>query len=346
MNTYSLNRFFRIFTFFLTAQLILLTACNAVRKTSSTPSYELTLLTTWNETKISGIAWHPTRDVFLISAIKDDGSQELWSFDTINSQVLWSANTFSSNPAFTTDGKFIAETHWLQGFIRLRNSTSGNVVENLEADNCSGGNFAIGYTSDRTLITGKMALPQEEYSVINLWNLKTGKCQKILSFEGYLMFLNISTKSDLIVYGSYHKNNEIVVWNLAKQVELCRQEGVYGLFVPSKDVIAISESDKLGFWDLHTCTKTAEYDIDDHFSNYVDFNPGGNLLATVTEDRLQIRDAHSGQTLSEKRIPGNVSPSPNSPRLLFSPDGKFLIIVFSSKINDNQQNVLQLWRIE
>jgi hypothetical protein len=321
------------------------TACTSA-SVPNLPSRELVLLSTWEEQKVFEVSWSPTQNIFFTSTLGINGSRELWAYDVTSSRVLWSVDTFSSSAAVSPDGKFVAETHWLQGFVRLRNSSDGKVNKDLEVNNCTGGNLAAFVQDNKTLIVGKKALPQEEYSNINLWDLETGGCEKILSFEGYLTFLSINTKMDLIAYGSYNLYNEVITWSIAKKSELCRWKGDFGLFVSSKDTLLLSTNNKLSFLDPNNCASQKEYSVASFFTNYIDFTSDGSFFVVADSNSLQMRNESDGNLLTQKNIGKVFDQSLYGQRIFISPDGNFFIVVFANQANDDQRESIQLWQIK
>jgi hypothetical protein len=341
-----LNRFLlsRYIPFILVVGSVIAASCTSA-DTLNSPSRDLVLLSTWEEQKVFEVSWNPTQNIFYTSTLGKDGSQVLWAYDVISSRIVWSTDTFSSSVAVSPDGKLVAETHWLQGFVRLRNSSDGKLNKDFEANNCTGGNLSVFAQDTKTLIVGKKALPQEEYSNINIWNLETGQCEKILSFEGYLNFLSINTKTDVIVYGSHNLYNEVITWSIAKKSELCRWKGDFGLFIPNNDTLVLSTITKLSFLDPNHCTSKKEDSVASFFTNYIDFTSDGGYFITADSNTLEMRNERDGNILIEKNIGKLFDQSLHGQRIFISPDGNFFIVVFADQSNNNQYESMQLWQI-
>jgi hypothetical protein len=345
------RKFFRGFllskyTLFLLAIGTVIVASCTSANTLNSPSGDLVLLSTWKEKKVFEVSWSPTQNIFYASTLGKDDSQVLWAYDVMSSQVAWSVDTFSSSVAVSPDGKLVAETHWLQGFVRLRDSSDGRINKDLEVDNCTGGNLAVFAQDAKTLIVGKKALPQEEFSNINLWNLETKHCEKVISFEGYLNFLSVNTKADVIVYGSRNLYNEVITWDIRKKSELCRWKGDFGLFIPGNDTLVLPTNAKLSFLNSNNCTSIREDNVAPFFTNYIDFALDGDFFITADSDTLQMRNEPGGNLLIQKNIGKVFNQSLHGQRISISPDGNFFIVVFADQANNGQDESIQLWQIK
>lgn len=306
----------------------------------------LSLVKTWKTDSITGIAWSPSSEKIVVSSAGENHVYKLSLYDIEMYQEQWLQEKVGATVGtiFTEDGNLLIEIHRFYGLLQLRRSVDGIVVREMEANNCSGGEILLLRQNENKLVVGNPALPRTESSNINLWDIQTGECKELLSFNGYLVSLNIDPEENLLLISSFYDDNQVFVWDIEKQAEICRVPGKYGIFAPN-GLMAVSEDQKLSLWVPDTCKIVQEFTIPSTYLGYIAFSPNGQIFATVGES-LQIWEISTGKLLFQNQFSKNLTPSSNQKRLIFSPDGRFLIAIFSLTGENTPNNVVQLWEIE
>jgi WD40 repeat protein len=176
------------------------------------------------------------------------------------------------------------------------------------------------------------------------WDVEANQCKKIVQYHGDFDIFDINSSGSLLAYGSLIEDNSIIIWDVKKQVERCRVPAVdYGRFVSGQDTLAIFRDQKMVFFDTSTCQTTNELSFTTIGTNLA-FSLDGERFA-VADESILVVDTDTGTTIS--KIPYPEDARPYNSKLMpsgieFSPDGKYLLLAFSTGAYSGR---IQLWQI-
>jgi WD40 repeat protein len=356
------------FSVSVTLLLIILAGCApfgnkipAPKATNLSPTEQLThqnsitptLLTEWKMGKVFDMAWSPDSRMFVVnSQLMENESNNVQAFDVKSLNRIWIAeNSLSINLAFSPNGQLIAESNPFVGVIYLRSAEQGNVVRQIKADNCSGGQFILINPGGNTLLIantnelGGLNLTHIVY--FSLWDLDTGQCKDLLQYSGTFHLFDVNSSGNLITYGGEGKDDHAVIWDEIKQAEVCRTQADFARFVPGQNTLAVFRDQKIVFIDASSCRELRELNIAPILATNFAFSPDGQWLA-IAEHSIRIVETATGRTITQIHLPENAVPSFNNRGglggLVFSPDGQYLLLAFSTYANDYFDTV-QLWQL-
>ncbi len=167
--------------------------------------------------------------------------------------------------------------------------------------------------------------------------------------EVFLTLFDVNSTGNLVAAG----DETVRIWDMLTQKEVCQIHDVrgYGQFVPNQDVLAISLYQKIIFFDAPSCTKLREIIVGDISPGYLRFSPNGELLA-IAEPTIQksilVMETATGKTVFQLPIPesSTITRFGGSDSLTFSPDGRYLLLAFSTNGNDKFAGKVRLWQIQ
>lgn len=306
----------------------------------------LSLLTTWEMQTVSGVAWHPTNYVIAIAGWDTHHVGGIRLYDAQTGHELWFKEGISRGVAFTPDGNWIATTPFYEAYVQMLRVEDGRAVSSIDDNNCSAGHWLLFNTAGDTLLTGLGSGHINWETTLNLWNVQTGRCQKLEKRTGFLNFLDVNDDFSLAIVSIMMEERQVFIWDLEKETDVCNFPGDFGLFVPFEDQFVISRAESLSFYDGSSCQIIQELMIDSHpFRGYIDFSPDSKIFATAGE-YLQLWDTSTGELLFQEKMSQKFFGSSSHPSLIFSPDGQYLLAVFSNLGDDGEINsTIQVWQV-
>lgn len=313
------------------------------------------LLAEWDMGNIRDIAWSPKSDFFAVNYFSnkdDEANYHLCMYDISTLEKLWEEeNSKSMNLSFTYDGKLLVEPHTFPPVLSLRDSESGQLINQLESDGTSckgGGQLILPGSSKNTFFVAdtKDLIGLNTNNVVNImkWDIEANRCTKVIQYRGDFDIFDINSTDTLLAYGSLIEDDSIIIWDIEKQEEICRVPIVdHGSFVPGQDTLAIFRDQKMLFFDTSTCQIINELAFTTIGTNLA-FSSDGERFAIANES-IMVVDTDTGTTLT--KIPYPEDATPYNSKLLpsgieFSPDGKYLLLAFSTGAYSGR---IQLWQI-
>lgn len=161
-------------------------------------------------------------------------------------------------------------------------------------------------------------------------------------YDGSLTALTFSSDGTYLIFST---DRATYVWNFKEAKITCEVDYAWNaiLYPLRENVVALSDGlgqpgGLSGLWDIQKCEKIQEYT---HGVSYPAFSPNGELRAGILKDRILITDVTSGEILKEIEIQPN-----NYFKLLFSPDGRFLLLEdYGSLGAENNKDTFILWDV-
>lgn len=310
---------------------------------SSLPSVTLSLLTAWEIKGVSGIAWHPTDPVVAIAGWDEFNVHHVRLYDIQIQQDLWRKEIApGGGVAFTPDGSQIAITSFYDTQLKLLDTEDGHIVSEMETASCTSGDWLLFSTTGNTLLTAKGTGHINWKTKLNLWDMKAGSCQQLDEHAGFLSFVDVNDNFDRVIMSVMAQERSVYVWDLAEKKDVCNLPGDFGLFVPGTQQFIVSFKENLSFYDTLSCTVIRELMIAQPLLGYIAFSPDGKQFVTI-EKQIQIWETATGRILSYNILPDDLVGASGHPTLIFSPDGKYLLINWITQ--GEGTNVIQLWQV-
>lgn len=313
-------------------------------KTNPIVPLKLSLIDTWEMSTVSALAWHPMQPIVAIAGWPTSSEQYLQLYDVQTGQELWSRRENVGGVVFAPDGDTLVVTPIYEAFVQIVGVDDGQILSVVESANCSGGEWLFFSEAEDTLLTGHGARHVNRETTLNRWQLKSGSCQQIDSLAGFLGYLDVNAEFDRVIVSYLAQDHHVFVKDLAAEIELCSLAGDFGVFVPFTNLFVISNDEKLIFYDTFSCQIVKEYAMDALLRGYIDFSPDGEIFVTAGE-YLQLWSTATGILLFQEELPDNFSGSNSRPRLVFSPDGQYLLAVFSNLGADDINATIQIWQV-
>ena len=321
------------------------------------------LLAEWTVGDVHDIAWSPDSRIFAVNYSLMEGdnlNRIVQAFDVKSFDSLWTAeNSLAMDLIFTPDGQFIVESNIFAPFFYWRSAEQGEVVRQIKLDDLNqikpedcrgGGQFIIAnFNKNIVLIadTNDLTGLHTNYTVIiRQWNLETGQCKDLIQYHGGFDIFDLNSSGNLFAFGGEGQDNLVIIWDMEKQAEVCRIKEVdFGRFVPGQNTLAVSRDQKTVFIDAVTCQELKELNLAPAFLTYFAFSPDGQWFA-IARESIQIMDAVTGETIAQIPFPENAVPYSHklfSGGIEFSPDGRYLLLAFSTGAYSGQ---IQLWQLK
>ncbi len=367
----------------ITLVLILLAACMsssnktlAPEVTTLSPTIQATrqgalvtsLLAEWRVGDVRDMAWSPDSSMFAVNYSLVDGvdlNRVVQAFNVKSLDSMWTAgNSLAMDLVFTPDGQFIVESNVFAPLFYWRSVAQGEVVRQDEVidinqvkyGDCNGGGQIIiaNARENKVLVVDYndlIGLNTNNTISIRQWDLETGQCQNFMQYQGSFDLFDLNASGRLLAFGGEGANNEVIIWDMDKQMEVCRIPAVdFGRFVPgeSENTLAVIREQKTVFFEAATCRKLRELPLAPASGNetYLAFSPDGQWFA-IARDSIQIMSVSTGEILARIPFPENAIPVSNKlflSGIKFSSDGHYLLIAYHL-LGSADSDVVQLWQL-
>lgn len=307
---------------------------------------KISLLTAWEMLTVNGVAWHPIDNFIAIAGWKTTDVNGIQVYDLQTLHEMWFKEGYSNGISFVPERDFVIGTSFYEPMIQFLRVEDGQVVSTMVNYDCTTGEWPVVNGNGNTILTGHGSGHINWETTINLWDTETGKCQKLGEQAGFLNFLDIDKDFNFVALSVLTQENEVSIWDIHEKKEVCNFSGKFGLFVPlNTSLIAVSDVETLSFYDLKSCQQVRELKIDAPYLGYMSFSPNGKYVVTANK-YLQVWDVSTGELLFQTKLLDNLTPSNSRPRLIFSPDGNYLLAVFSTKGNKMKgDDLIQVWQV-
>jgi WD40 repeat protein len=304
----------------------------------------LSLLATRDVHAINGVSWHPINQVFAIASWETPTTHSIQLYDVQTEQVVWFKEEIPSAIAFTPDGNFIATAPFNGSYIQMLVSENGHIDSEITSDNCKGGEWLFLSKTGEKLLIGRGARHINLETTINLWDIQTGACIELDKRFGVLNFLDVNEDFDLAIMSFMMQDRQVFVRDIQREADVCNLPGDFGLFVPHLSQFVISNEEKLTFYDASSCQKVEEHLISTPFRGYIAFSPNGELFVSAGR-YLQLWETGTGKLLFQEELPSDFFGSSSHPRIVFSPNGDYVLAVFSTEGENKGSDVIQIWQL-
>lgn len=299
----------------------------------------LVLLHTWEMDWIAPfgkeVNWSPNSKTFFIYAEKGTFRGFL-SFDAVE---------FDSNLVMEEPTPSIIIVNAAEDLFSYDNSLIMSQIDGqkeiFSVGNCPYYKFAnaiINIPNTSLLVTGHTVNDRSDMNAkttLLLWHDQKKSCQEAFStFDGKLITLTSSSSGNYISYNVAKFTDATGRWDtitLLYDLDLrkakCSLPGYLSGFAQNDLVVYDVATNTISLFDISNCDRLKEFDID-HNISVLAIHPGGNLLVGGGENTVGIWDINTGTKL------GLISPQEpdfDTLALGFSPDGRFLVGVFSGK---------------
>jgi WD40 repeat protein len=335
----------------------------SIRQSAFSPSW----VAEWSVGKIHDMAWSPDSRMFAVNYSIEEGNElnrvvQGYSIDTFDS--LWkSENSLASGLVFTPNGSFIVESNIFAPFFYWRSIESGEIIrqgkiaeiDQVKPGDCSGGGqLLIVNANENTALVADYndLLGPRTNNTVNFrqLDLETGECENIFDYQGSFDLFDLNSTESLLAFGGEGVDDEIVIWDVKKQVEVCRTpKAEFGRFVPVGNTLAVVRGQKIELIDALICTLTRELDISllSEHDNYLAFSPDGRHIA-IARASIEIFDISTNEMLAQLPYPDNAIPISSElffSGIKYSPDGQYLLIAYFVT-EGADDGIIQLWRLK
>jgi WD40 repeat protein len=307
----------------------------------------LSLLATWEMRSAFATDWHPTRDVVAISGSDINGNRGAQIYDIQTGEKIWFRESgWAYALAFLSEGNSIAMTPFYEAHVQILDTERENVVSNMTSDDCSAGQWLQFNPGENKLLTGLGRGHQADWeTTINMWDMQTGSCNQLDKRFGLLTFLDVSDDFNYVAMSIYFEDHQVYIRDLETGNDICNLSGDFSLFVPSTDQFVVVNAEKLSFYETDLCQPVRDLIIDPPHDGYFAFSPNGGIFAT-SGDYLQLWDTNTGKLLFQVKQPEKLFGSRSHPRLFFNPNGDYLLAVYATLDNNDEQiAVIQVWKL-
>lgn len=307
----------------------------------------LSLLATWEMQSAFATDWHPIRDVIAISGSDINGNRGVQIYDIQTGDKTWFRERgWAYAMAFLSEGKSIAITPFYEARVQILDTEKDSVVSNMASDDCSAGQWLQFDPGENRLLTGLGRGYQADWeTTINMWDMQTGSCRQLDRRFGLLTFLDISDDFNYVAMSIYFEDHQVYIRDLETGNDVCNLSADFSLFVPSTDQFVVVNAEKLSFYEIDSCQPVRDLMIDPPYDGYLAFSPNGEIFAT-TGNYLQLWDTNTGKLLVQVKQPEKLFGSRSNPRLLFNQDGDYLMVVYATLSNNDEQIVaIQVWEL-
>lgn len=307
------------------------------------PPPTLSLITTWEMGIISATDWHPMRDVVVISGSDTNGVGGIRLYDIQTGDEIWFKESVPGGVTSAPEGELIAITPFYGAYVRILEPDKNSVVFDLESDNCSAGHWLQFDPKGKTIITGLGFGRIDWETIINVWDVQTGTCEQTARRSGMLTFLDVNDNFNYVAMSIYSEDHQVYIQDLGTGNDVCNLPGDFSLFVPSTNQFAVVNAAKLSFYEINSCQPVRDLMIDPPYDGYLTFSPNGEFFA-VSNNFLQLWNTNTGEVLDQVQQPEKLFGSRSRPRLLFSPNGDYLLAIYSTlDNNDEKKTIIQIW---
>lgn len=349
--TFSVDKQRRLLLCSTILSVVLLVQCNAFvpiseTQLSTTSSPTLSLLTTWEMQGVTSASWHPLNDMIAVSGWDRNNTRGVWLYDIQTGEEVWFKENVPGGLAFAPDGMSIAITPFYEAHVQILAPEEGKVISDIEANNCSAGHWLQFDGEGKRLLTGLGYGHVDWETTINIWDVQTGKCKQLDRRSGLLTFLDIHNDFKYAAMSIYSNDHRVYIRNLEAEEDVCTVFGEFALFTPSTNQFVVINADQLSFYEVETCQPARNLVIEPPYDGYFAFSPNGEIFATSGNNKLQLWDTNTGKLLHHTNQPEKFFDSRSRYRLLFSPNGEYLLAVYAALDNNNEQiAVVQVWEL-
>ena len=295
----------------------------------------------WEMMRVDDLVWSPDGLLFaLVGTEKNELRIHL--YDSRAHSQVWSRKTGGGiSIDFSADGTLIATGG---GDLELWAVSSGQRLDVYRGN----ARRYIKFISDgQTILLGETYYPHPDetpFSLLRLWDVERRKTHEIMRINGSMWSLEISPDNHLIATSIENQNDDIVeqvlLWDISSQKQICSFQGDYGIFNPSNDMLAVAEGEVINLWDVRTCQLIGV--IEERAEPFsLAFSTDGTLLAfgnNLEHGSIQIWDV-----IANKRLYTIQDVYDRVSRLSFSPDGRLLLSV--SLMFETDTSKLTLWEL-
>lgn len=323
------------------------------------------LLGEWTVGDIGDMAWSPDSKMFAVSYRDVDEIIQAFSVKTLES--MWIAeNTLALDLAFTPDGQFIIQSNTHAPFFYWRNLEQGRIahmgeftdISQIKSGDCNGGGQIIAVNSrDNTALVvdyNDLLGPSwrtNHFVSIRKLDLQTGKCINFFDYQGSFDLFDLNSSNTLLAFGGEGENDEVIIWDVEKQTEICRIPTVdFGKFVPNENTLAVIRKQRTVFVNAQTCEEERVLNLSpsSDYTNYFTFSPDGKEFA-IASDSLQIIKTSTSKIVAdipfpEKSVPISIKFFLNG--IEFSPDGHYILVAYFLLNNPDHDGKIQLWQLK
>jgi WD40 repeat protein len=265
-----------------------------------------------------------------------DGVTQIWMVSS--GEEIVRMETRSSNKApvaiFTSDGTYMVDN--AEEVIGDLNSL------NIKRINLSGGDFEVS-SDGKYVLSGKCEMFLPSYAcgqtLVNVWNINTGKIEMSTSYVGELYVLTFSPDSKHILLGGSDENARILEIETGNVVARFSHEEIVYSAIFSPDGEYVLTNDGVGVirkWAIDTGLQTAS--AIQQRTGGLAFSPDGIYMASVDgfyvriwkiDDNINVAQMDFGQKISVVAL---------------SPDGSY--VAAGSINNVRLDNIVRVWEVE
>ena len=280
------------------------------------------------------------------------GKNRILSVNPESREIQWEVkDSLAQDLTTSVDGEFLVEINTFAPVFSVRDIKNGEILRQfgLDTDCRGGGQIILRKDGGDTFLSvnwlDMVGLYSNNTVIIQEWDLENEECGKLIQYQGNFDLFDIQSDGSKLVYGGVGRENEVVVYDLLTQSELCRGPSAdYRQVCSPTGLLVIFKDGKMIFLDSQSCQVLREFIIKTSGTNLA-FSDDGKMFAAAN-DGIHIYDTGSGELLAEILLAEDVSVYDQKlfhTGLAFSPDGHYLLMALSTGAYTGK---VQLWQVE
>jgi len=299
--------------------------------TKSTIS-NMSVLAEWEFNYLTDIKWSPASAIFAVST--HDG---LFFVDITTLEIKrfqYATPNWYRDIDFSPDGSELAATDGIK--IILWDISKDLVIDKLSDDICEAGDRLIYHPDGGFLASGitKGVYASDYETSIYFWNLDSRRCSPLVeNLIGYLDEFSFSPDGHYLLNADA-TNSKTYLWDINDLDIACTSNGSIAAISSANNLLAVADYNhpNITLIDISSCSPVDTF-THSSLSNDITFSPDGFILAragygSIKEGDYQGTSRISFWDVSAREIVHNIKNLPSTiEKILFSPDGRYFIIV-------------------
>lgn len=245
--------------------------------------------------------------------------------------------TFDSNVALSPDGRLLARGD--KGWTELWDLSERRVIHTLQGsivgDHYLLGNASLAFSADGTTLATYFG------STVGWWDVSTGRSTRTMSVTPNANSVVFSPNRNYVVTVDPYPDSTLRLWNVGDGST--RELPSWPVFSPDENTLAIAGNDYRDGVRLQDVATGRNIRTITGAESPLAFSPDGRLLATSSNDSVELWNVDAGVLTATFPVPGESGFTDAK----FSPEGKILVTSFRGReevgIIEGESGAHQLW---